>query len=894
MIQKTNILSWKYGMIALMSFAGLVFIGCQDDLPPCDPVMEDPLASYTDSLNSTLQWPEDLTINVFSGPDLTPSPACMAVAPTGEVYVGVDMIGSLGKDMGKGKIVRFVDCNQDGIADSHTVFAELDDPRGIIAIDNQVFVMHTTFSRETEKADGMDLVLLEDNNGDGVADGPPQPLIENICSPRFLQERGTDHATNGIRMGIDGWIYIAVGDFGFTDAVGRDGTTLTQLGGGIVRVRPDGTEMEVYTHGLRNIYDVAIDPFMNIFTRGNTNDGGGWNVRFANHIQSGEYGYPVLFKHFTEEIIPALVDVGGGSGTGAIYMDDDRWPAAYNHVPLMADWGRNFLYMHHVTSDAGSFTQKEEEFIQLPQITDVDVDAAGIMYLSAWDGAGYSGSPDKGFTVRVVPDGYIPEPYPSLVDASVSTLIEELQSESAVARQYASYRLVQEGSGEVAGKVWSLAEDTSEPLEVRVAALYTYAQMTGGSGIEEMVRLAEDPDMTEHVLRAMTDRLPIVDQVPIEPYLAGLKSNDDRVKIAAIIGLGRIGNKETASELLKIKVPASFQAPEMGTEGPHATPNSEIIPPHLAVKALVRMGAVEELLNAVETSHNPLALWALRYVHDPRVPQRLMDLYQSSDDPVLREDILALLARLYHQEAPYDSSWWWGTRPDTRGPYYVGIEWNSSPQIRDFLLETWRKSSGSDKEKFTVLNTKFRLGIEDFGVIETEKPVENEVVADLEKIRNREGQIGKTSIEDVMLALDKIEGNQDEGKALFVKQGCQTCHNLDRSTIMKGPYMGQIGSIMNRHQIAESILKPSASISQGFGTVQIRTGDEKIYVGFVTEETADDLVIRNIAGIAFSLKKSDIKERRELESSMMPAGLANSLSLQQFASLVDFLKKQTE
>ncbi len=60
-------------------------------------------------------------------------------------------------------------------------------------------------------------------------------------------------------MGIDGWIYIAVGDFGFHDAVDRTGKKLTQLGGGIVRVRPDGTGMEVYTHGMRNIYDVAID-----------------------------------------------------------------------------------------------------------------------------------------------------------------------------------------------------------------------------------------------------------------------------------------------------------------------------------------------------------------------------------------------------------------------------------------------------------------------------------------------------------------------------------------------------------------------------------------------------------------------------------------------------------
>ena len=103
-------------------------------------------------------------------------------------------------------------------------------------------------------------------------------------------------------MGIDGWVYIAVGDFGIHGAKGTDGTELTMLGGGVVRVRPDGSEMEVYTHGLRNIYDVAIDPFMNIFTRGNTNDGGGWNVRFIHHIQSGEYGYPMLFKNSAKRI----------------------------------------------------------------------------------------------------------------------------------------------------------------------------------------------------------------------------------------------------------------------------------------------------------------------------------------------------------------------------------------------------------------------------------------------------------------------------------------------------------------------------------------------------------------------------------------------------------------
>ena len=148
--------------------------------------------------------PAELTITRFSGPDVTPSPACLAVAPTGEVYVGVDMIGSLGKDPGKGRILKLIDKDNDGKMDEHIDFAEVDNPRGILVLGKQVFVLHTTFSKETKKATGMALVVFEDKDGDGKADGEPKPLVENLSNTKYIQERGTDHATNGIRMGIDG------------------------------------------------------------------------------------------------------------------------------------------------------------------------------------------------------------------------------------------------------------------------------------------------------------------------------------------------------------------------------------------------------------------------------------------------------------------------------------------------------------------------------------------------------------------------------------------------------------------------------------------------------------------------------------------------------------------
>jgi len=78
---------------------------------------------------SQVRVPDELTHTQFAGSDLAPSPACLCAAVTGEVFVGVDKNGSLGKGPGKGYILRLKDTNQDGKADEHTVFANVDNPR---------------------------------------------------------------------------------------------------------------------------------------------------------------------------------------------------------------------------------------------------------------------------------------------------------------------------------------------------------------------------------------------------------------------------------------------------------------------------------------------------------------------------------------------------------------------------------------------------------------------------------------------------------------------------------------------------------------------------------------------------------------------------------------------
>src|SRR5690554_3292248 len=116
--------------ISLLLLSILSISACNNKTDNCLPQERSESLAFIDSLATGLNWPEELDITAFAGPDLVPSPAALAVAPSGEVFVGVDMIGSLGKDPGKGSIVRLVDCNNDGIMDSFTEFARWIIPEG--------------------------------------------------------------------------------------------------------------------------------------------------------------------------------------------------------------------------------------------------------------------------------------------------------------------------------------------------------------------------------------------------------------------------------------------------------------------------------------------------------------------------------------------------------------------------------------------------------------------------------------------------------------------------------------------------------------------------------------------------------------------------------------------
>ena len=263
--------------------------------------------------------------------------------------------------------------------------------------------------------------------------------------------------------------------------------------------------------------------------------------------------------------------------------------------------------------------------------------------------------------------------------------------------------------------------------------------------------------------------------------------------------------------------------------------------PHVANKALVALNADSACLQAIGGANSRGALWALQYMYsDVAVDGLISKMNDASLSTDVRQGVARALIRLIHQEQEYTGDTWWGTRPDTRGPFYYPTPWKHTDKIKSAIEQTFADADDDLKNTILTFTEKDRAPIESLaasgktGGAQADKPA-----VDLSKISQQKGQVGKMAIEDVLLALDKVKGNPGRGKALFTQQGCVACHTLSKEEVPKGPYMGQIGAIMNRDQIATAILRPNDTISQGFKTTQLTMKDGAVHVGFITERLSD-------------------------------------------------------
>ena len=201
------------------------------------------------------------------------------------------------------------DTDSNGIADRTGVFAEdfqtevTGIAAGVLWHDDAVYA---TIAPDVWK--------LRDTDDDGVADSR-----ESVATGFGFHIAYAGHDMHGLTVGPDGKIYWSIGDKGIPEYPNE---------GGVMRCNPDGSDFEVFAHGLRNVQELAFDEYGNLFGVDNDSDNTSEKERFVYIVRGMDAGWRCHYQYRGKDYNP--------------WMEENIWqpghPAEDGHLnrPLYA------------------------------------------------------------------------------------------------------------------------------------------------------------------------------------------------------------------------------------------------------------------------------------------------------------------------------------------------------------------------------------------------------------------------------------------------------------------------------------------------------------------------------------------------------------------------------
>ncbi|MBO0698178.1 MAG: c-type cytochrome [Zavarzinella sp.] len=316
------------------------------------------------------------------------------------------------------RIVILEDTTGSGKADKATVFYQGKDliaPIGIAVAKDAVGPGYKVFVCQSP-----DILLFEDKDGDGKADGPPKKFLSGF------KGFDHDHGVHGINIGPDGKLYFTVGDQGVDGLQSADGKGRKWKSGSpdcqagtVWRCDMDGTNLELIAHNFRNNYECCVNSFGEIWLSDNDDDGN-QQTRICYVMPGGNYGYYPRGpgqSHWHEEqpgIVHKVLRTGFGSPTGICFYEGTLLPEKYRGQLLHTDAGpREFRCFHIKPKGAGYELEKENLVTSTDtwfRLSDVCVAPDGSVMLADWydPGVGGHGMGDwtRGRIYRVTPKGH--------------------------------------------------------------------------------------------------------------------------------------------------------------------------------------------------------------------------------------------------------------------------------------------------------------------------------------------------------------------------------------------------------------------------------------------------------------------------------------------------------
>ena len=632
------------------------------------------LLSVCGSVGAATPLPEPIPgwrMELVAEPPKINHPSVVACAPDGRVFVAEDPMDiSLPKaDAAEGRILCI---HPDGRI---TVFADkLYAVFGLQYLEGKVYVLHNPrFS------------VFEDD--DGIGRNRRELIQQTLAEPSALN--WNDHIPANFRLGMDGFFYGASGDKGLHGAQGANGSKADLFTGGIFRIRPDGTQLEVVCDGVRNILDVAINAEDEKFTYDNT-DEHDWMGRFTHMVERGFYGYPHDFIPQRPYTLWMMEDYGAGAACGVFANTEDALPPEFQGNVFLSDFGKRQVMRVRVERAGGTYraVSKDDLFPNPPG----DFRPVGItpgadgksLYICDWQHRDEKAAVSVGRLFKLTwtgrdygsakPAWYLPAATGKPFQATTGELVQGLSHPARSVRLAAQRRL----SARSETKALSdLARDSSASALARSHAVWGLDAIDGGKAARAAIIAASrdtNPMLRGQAIRQLGSRRA---EETASAIRERLQDADASVRFQAATALGGIGAIQAVPELLTaldemdlfVRFATFTALNRIGKQAPSAWP-----------------AIVQGLANSNSRIREGTT-FALRETYDEQLLAALAALFKDSTKPTaMRRAALDLIAALHHQKPPWKGEWW-AYHPALQPPPGKSEAWNGTAVVMATLRE---------------------------------------------------------------------------------------------------------------------------------------------------------------------------------------------------------------
>jgi putative heme-binding domain-containing protein len=626
--------------------------------------------------------------------------------------------------------------------------------------------------------------------------------------------------------------------------------------GAIYKIDPDGKNWERISSGFRNPFDIALNADGELFTFDADME---WDIgtpwyrptRVCHAVSGSDWGWrngsakwPVYFA----DTLPPAVNIGLGSPTGITFGYGAKFPARYQNALFISDWTYGKMFAVHLEPHGSSYTATAEEFMWATPLPLTD------MIIHPSDGAMYfliGGRKTQSGLYRLT---YVGKESTEPVSGHQSN-----EQERAVRRELEALHVGDHP--DAVEKAWAYLSSPDRflraaartaiehrPLESWQQRALTetgpQASITALLALVRMVPRSFEPDGPE--LDTPPPKFPAdgAERSPLQGPVYEALGRQDWAKLSL----------DEQLELLRVYELALYRL------GP---------PDEAARKSLIRR--LDGFYPANDRRLNVMLTELLCYLQAPSAAEKGMKLLAQAP---AQEEQINLVRSLQYLEAGWTTDlhrqlfqWFLHARTYRGGNNFPTF----MQELRDNCLAN--TSEANRKSLRSIINATVAKG----GKKAEPRPF-----------------VKEWKMEEVLpLIQTKLKNRDfDHGKAMFAAANCYGCHHFAGDGGAVGPDLTGLAGRFSPRDILESVLEPNKVISDQYAGSVIVTDEGQSIVGRVTNFSGEEITINTDMldpKATVEVKRGEIESMEPSPTSMMPAGLLNTLHEDELLDLMAFL-----